>query len=92
VEEAQSKNLQFVTSLSVSQQSELKPQIKKLRKADSDLSKESKALTQELEQSKIDGSKITNLVGKLNEALTGFQAELLDIGKEMGIQPQEHSQ
>jgi hypothetical protein len=92
VEEAQSNNRQFVASFSVSQQSELKPQVKKLRKADSDLSKQSKALAQELEQSKIDGSKIANVVEKLNEALTGFQTEVLDIGKEMGIQPQEHSQ
>jgi hypothetical protein len=92
VEEAQSNNRQFVASFSVSQQSELKPQIKKLKKADSDLSKQSKALAQELEQSKIEGSKIANVVEKLNEALTGLQTELLDIGKEMGIQPQEHSQ
>ena len=92
VEEAQNNNRQFVTSFSVSQQSELKPLIKKLRKTDSDLSKQSKALAQELEQSKIDGGKIANVMGKLNEALAGFQSELLDIGKEMGIQPQEPSQ
>ena len=92
VEEAQSNNRQFVATFSVSQQSELKPQIKKLKKADSELSKQSKALAQELERPKADGHKIANVVEKLDGALTGFQAELLDIGKEMGVQPQEHSQ
>jgi hypothetical protein len=92
VEEAQSNNRQFVGSFSLSQQSELKPLIKKLRKAELDLSKQSKTLAQELEQSKIDGSRIANVVEKLNEALVGLQTALLDIGKEMGIQPQEDPQ
>ncbi len=92
VRETQSDNRQFVFSFSPSQQSELKPLIKKLRKADSDLSKQSKALAQELERSTIDGNKINDTVEKLNQALTDFQADVLDIGKEMGIQPQEHSQ
>jgi hypothetical protein len=92
VQEAQSNNRQFVFSFSLPQQSELKLLIKKLKKADSDLSKQSKALAQELERLTIDGSKINNVVEKLNQALTTFQADVLDVGKEMGIQPQEHSQ
>jgi len=92
VEEAESTVRQFVTSFSTPQQSELKPQIKKLRKADSELSKQSKALAEELERSKVDDSKIANVLERLNEALMSFQSEMLDIGKEMGIQPQEGAQ
>jgi hypothetical protein len=92
VEEAQSNNLQFVRSFSASQQAGLKPQIKKLSKADSDVSKQSKALAQELERSELAGKEIAGVVQKLDRALTGFQSEQLDIGKQMGIQPEEHSQ
>jgi hypothetical protein len=92
IEEAQSNNLQFVRSFSASQRSGLKPLIKKLSKAESDVSKQSKALTQELGRSNIEGKKIASVVEKLDKALTGFEIEQLDIGKEMGIQPEEHSQ
>jgi hypothetical protein len=92
VEDAQSNNLQFVKSFSASQESGLKPLIKKLSKADADVSKQRKALTLELGRSTIEGKKIVGTVQKLDRALTGFQTEQLDIGKEMGIQPQEHSQ
>jgi len=91
-EEAQSNNQRFVRSFSISQQSGLKPLIKKLSKADSDVSKQSKALTQELGRLKMNDKKIANVVEKLDNVLTGFQAEQLEIGKEMGIQPEEHSQ
>jgi len=92
VDEAQSENQRFVRSFSAPQQSGLKPLTKKLSKSDSDVSKQSKALTQELGRSKIDSKKIANVVEELDKALTGFQAGQLDIGKEMGIQPEEHSQ
>ena len=92
VEEALSNNQQFVRSFSTPQQSGLKPLTKKLSKADSDVSKQNKALTQELGRSEIVGKKIANVVEKLDKALTGFQTEQLDIGKEMGIQPEDHSQ
>jgi len=92
VEDAQSNNLQFLRSFSASQQSGLKPLIKKLSKADADVSKQSKALAQELERSESSGKKLASVVEKLDTALTGFQTGQLDIGKEMGIPPQEHSQ
>jgi hypothetical protein len=92
VEDAQSNNLQFLRSFSASQQSGLKPLIKKLSKADADVSKQSKALAQELERSESSGKKLASVVGKLDTALTGFQTEQLDIGKEMGIPSPEHSQ
>jgi hypothetical protein len=92
VEEARNHNRQFVGSFSTPQQSGLKPLTKKLDKADADLSKQSKTLTQELGRSQINGKKIADVAGKLDKALAGFQSEQLEIGREMGIQPEEHSQ
>lgn len=92
VEDAQSNNLQFLRSFSASQQSGLKPLIKKLSRADADISKQSKALAQELERSESSGKKFASVVEKLDKALTGFQTEQLGIGKEMGIPSEEHSQ
>jgi hypothetical protein len=91
VDEAQTNVQHFVSSFSTAQQSGLKPQIKKLGKADSDVSKQSKALAQELERSQIDYKKLIIFTEKLDKALTGFRTELVDLGKEMGIQPEEHS-
>jgi hypothetical protein len=62
VEGAQSNNRQFVRSFSIPQQSGLKDQTKKLDKANADVSKQSKALTQELERSQFDGKKIANVM------------------------------
>jgi hypothetical protein len=71
VEEAESNLRQFVTSFSTPQQSELKPQIKKLRKADSDLSKQSKALAEELA---VEGRRQQNCQrgGKTERSADGF--------------------
>ena len=91
VDEAQTNIQHFVSSFSTAQQSGLKPLIKKLGKADSDLSKQSKALAQELERSQIDYKNLVTVTEKLDKALTGFRTELVDLGKEMGIQPEEHS-
>ncbi|MGA9968334.1 MAG: hypothetical protein WBQ10_24260 [Terriglobales bacterium] len=91
VDEGQTNIQRFVGSFSAAQQSGLKPQIKKLSKADSDVSNQSKALAKELERSQIDDKKLLAVTVKLDKALTGFRTELVDIGKEMGIQPQEHS-
>jgi len=92
IDEARTNSLQFMRSLSASQQSGLKPQTKKLAKADADISKQSKALAHESEQRPIDTKKIAGLVEKLDNALSTFQSEQTDIGKEMGIQSEEHTQ
>jgi hypothetical protein len=91
LDEAQTNIQRFVGSFSAAQQSGLKPQIKKLSKAESDVSKQTKALAQELERSQIDDKKLVAVTEKLDKALTGFRTELIDLGKEMGIQPEEHS-
>lgn len=92
VEGARNDNRQFVGSFSTPQQSGLKPLVKKLGKADADLSKQTDALTRELGRPQINDKKIADVVGRLDKALTAFQTEQLAIGKEMGIQPEEHSQ
>jgi len=92
VEEAQSNNRQFVAGFSTPQQSGLKDLTKKLGKANSDISKQSKALIQELERPQSNGKKIANVMEKLDKALTDLQGDQLEIGKEMGIQNEEHSQ
>lgn len=92
IDDARSNNQLFMRSLSASQQSGLKPQTKKLIKADADISKESKALAHELERSEVDNKKIAGVVERLDSALSGFQSEQISIGKEMGIQSGEHTQ
>ena len=91
VDEAQTNIQHFVSSFSTAQQSGLKPLVKKLSKADSDVSKQSKALAHELGRSQINDKKLVAVTEKLDKALTGFRAQLIDLGKEMGIQPGEHS-
>ena len=92
IDEARSANLQFVNTFSTSQQSGLKALIKKLSKADVDISKDSKALSQKLERSETNGKKVSAIAQKLDKALTDFQSEQIDIGKQMGIQPNGESQ
>jgi hypothetical protein len=91
VDETQTNIQHFVSSFTTTQQSGLKPQIKKLSKAESDVSKQSKALAKELERSQINDKNLVAVTEKLDKALTGFRTELVDLGKEMGIQPEEHS-
>lgn len=92
VEDARTANLKFVSTFSASQQSGLKPLIKKLRKADVDISKNSKALNQQFERSEISGKKVSAMVQKLDRALTDFQTEQISIGNQMGIQPNGKSE
>ena len=92
VDDARSTNRQFVNTLSASQQSGLKQVIKKLSKADVEISKDSEALSQELEHSEVDRKKVSGIAQKLDKALTDFQSEQIDIGKQMGIQPNGQSQ
>lgn len=92
VDDARTANLKFVNTFSASQQSGLKPLIKKLSKADVDIAKNSKALSQQFEHSEINGKKVSAMVQKLDRALTDFQSEQISIGIKMGIQPNGQSQ
>jgi hypothetical protein len=85
VEEAQSENTQFLLSFSNAQKSGLKELTKRLAKANSDLTKEDKALSHELERSKVNERQLAEVVQRLDKALADFQARQTDIGTEMGI-------
>jgi len=92
LEEVQADNRRFLQSFSAVQKSGLKEVTKKLGKANSDVSKRNKALTRDLERSRIDGQQISGVAEKLDKALSDLQARQLAIGSEMGIQSQASSQ
>jgi hypothetical protein len=92
VEQAQTDNEQFLQSFSGVQKSGLKDVTKKLGKANSDVTKQSKALARGLGHSGIDARQIAGVAEKLDKALSDFQTRQLAVGTEMGIQGQESSQ
>ena len=79
-------------TFSAPQKSGLKDITKKLDKANSDVTKGSKALTRDLERSQIAGQQISGVAEKLDKALGDLQTRQLAIAKEMGIQSEESSQ
>jgi hypothetical protein len=85
VEEAQSENAQFLLSFSNAQKSGLKDLTKKLAQANSDVTKEDKALSRELERSHLNQKSLAETVQRLDRALADFQARQMSIGTEMGI-------
>jgi hypothetical protein len=87
VEEAQSENRDFRRSLSDSQEAGLKDLTKKLSKSEAVVSKDTKAISQELEW-KVDPARLANAAAHLGKALSGFQTAQLNLGKEMGIKPE----
>jgi hypothetical protein len=92
LEEAQTDNENFLRSFSAVQKSGLKDVTKKLGKANSDVTKRSKALTRDLERSRVAGQQISGIAEKLDKALSDFQARQLAIGSEMGIPSEGSSQ
>ncbi len=86
LEEAQADSEKFVRSFTEAQKSGQKAVIKKLGKANAEITKQSKALNQRLGQSKIDGKQIAGIAEKLDKALGDFQTEQTALGTEMGIQ------
>jgi hypothetical protein len=92
VEEAQTDNEQFLRSLSDVQKSGLKDVTKKLAKANSDVTKQSKVFNRERGHSGGDGKQIAGAVEKLDKALSDFQTRQLAVGIEMGIEGEGSSQ
>jgi hypothetical protein len=85
VEETQFENDQFLLSFSDAQKSGLKELTKKLSRANTELTKENKALSKELERSKVSGKQIAEIAKKLDKALSDFQSKQVAVGTEMGI-------
>jgi len=92
LEEAQTDNERFLQSFSAVQKSGLKGEIKKLGKANSQVTKQSKVLTRGLGHSGIDGKQIAGVAEKLDKALGQFQTRQLAVGSEMGIQDKGRSE
>jgi hypothetical protein len=86
VEDVQGGNKSFVKSFSKSQKSGLKELTKKLDKADSEVTKQRKALDQRLGLPHGDDEGVASMADKMEKALAEFQAQQLSLGKEMGIQ------
>jgi hypothetical protein len=86
VEEAQTDAERFLQSFSEIQKSQLKDVTKKLAKANSEVTKQSKALTRGLGHPGGDDKQIASVVGQLDKALSDFQTRQIAIGSEMGIQ------
>lgn len=87
VEEAQSENRSFRRSLLDSQEAGLKTLTKKLTKADSAVSKAANVISQQVDQGTLNLERLSNAAANLEKALTLFQSDQLNLGKEMGIQP-----
>ena len=92
LEEVQTDNQKFLQSFSAVQKSGLKEVSKKLGKTNSDVTKRSKALTRNLERSRIASRQISGVAEKLDKSLSALQARQLAIGSEMGIQSESSSQ
>ena len=86
VDELQSENEQFLLSFSDAQKSGLKELRKKLAKANSEVTKESKALAHELERTKVSGKQIAGVARRLDKALAEFKSSQNAVGTEMGIE------
>ena len=92
VEEVQSENRAFRQSLSDSQEAGLKGLTKKLTKSDAAVSKGAKAISQQLEQGTLSPEALTNAGANLGKALSAFQSDQINLGKEMGItSPESHN-
>ena len=85
VDEAQAENAQFLQSLSDAQKSGLKEFTRKLSKANSDVTKESKSLSRRLDSRKVNGKQLSEVVNRLDKALADFQAKQVEMGTEMGV-------
>ena len=86
VDELQLESEQFLLSFSEAQKSGLKDLRKKLGKANSEVTKENKALAHELERTKVRGKQIADAARRLDKALAEFQSSKNAVGTEMGIE------
>lgn len=88
VEQVSNDNHDFLGTLNRAQKIGLKPLVKKFEKSDSELAKETKAFSQEIDKGKIDGSQLSAAAQKLEKVLGDAQAQQKSLADEMGIQPQ----
>ena len=86
VEEAQAQHEQFVNSFSDAQKSGLKELAKKIAKIDAELTKQDKALGQQLDHSNPDAKQMVGIVEKLDKVLSDYETQYRAVGARMGLQ------
>lgn len=84
VDEAQEENRTFRRSLSDAQDAGLKNLTKKVTKSDAAVTKEGKAISQQLEQRTLDPDRLKSIAPKLEKALAVLESDQLNLGKGMG--------
>jgi hypothetical protein len=92
VDEAHTSSQRFMQSFSPMQKSQLKDAAKKLVRANSELRKINKSLSDHVSRSAIDSKEITADAEKLDKALSDLQITQLEIANQMGIQDTEDPQ
>jgi len=85
IETARAQNKKFLDGLSDPQKSGLKEIVKKLIKADADLSQQALALAQEMRDAKAVSQQMASSAQSLDHTLTSFQIQQLGLGEEMSI-------
>jgi uncharacterized phage infection (PIP) family protein YhgE len=85
VANARTETDDFIKNFSKTQSSVLKNLVKKLKKADSELANKTKALSQEAENAKSGGSRLSEITDQLQKALEEFRQQQIAIASEMGI-------
>lgn len=88
VEQALSDTQNFRRSFTDSQEATLKVQAKKLIKSDTAVSKSAKGLSQQLEKTTPDSSRLLHAAAHLEKELETLQSDQLNLAKQMGIQSQ----
>ena len=79
-------NGRFLASFTKTQESELKPLTKRLRKSYTVAAKEAKAVQQRLEPGKVVLERLTSAAANLEKALSDFRTDQVRLAREMGIQ------
>lgn len=85
IDQVTNDNHAFVKGFTKPQTVILKDQIKKLSKAEVEVTKESKNLDEQLKRSKMDAKELADLAGRLEKVLSDLQAQQLNVADEMGI-------
>lgn len=86
VDEVQGSSEDFLSSFSKPQKSGLKDLMKKVAKANSEVTKERKDLDQQVKSLKSDPARVAEASGKLAQALDKLHSAQVALGAEMGLQ------
>jgi hypothetical protein len=86
IDQALSDEHKFRQSFTDSQQATLKSQTKKLTKSEAAISKSTKSLSHQLDQTTPSATRLVSTVANLEKAIDQLQSDQLGLGKQMGIE------